>query len=169
VSSSVYMFLAPGLDFGGTEGVGTRFNVLRFHTSFRRYRERSVPFSCLAISDSFSYVLRASGPVFMFCAPGPVPGGTKGAESNFHVLRSRTRFQRYRWRRVPFSCFALSNSFSTIPRAPCPVFMFYAPKLFFGGNKGVGSCFHVFRSRTRFQRYRGRQDPFFMFWAPRLV
>jgi hypothetical protein len=93
-SGPVDMFLATGLVFGGTKGVETRFNVLRFQTRFRQYRERRVPFSCLAISDSFSYVLRASGPVFMFCTPGPVSGGTKGVESNFHVSRSRTRCRR---------------------------------------------------------------------------
>jgi hypothetical protein len=68
----------------------------------------------------------------MFCAPELVFGGTKGAGSHFHVLRSMTRFRRRRVRRVPFSCFA-------------------RPELFFGGTEGVGSHLHVFHFRTRFR------------------
>jgi hypothetical protein len=122
------MFCALGLVFGGTEGVGSRFRVLRAKTNFRHYRRvlfscmrsrahfllyrgRRVPFSCLALPDSFSTLLRASAPVFMFCAPGRVFGGTEGVGSRFHVLRARTNFQRYRGRPVPFSCFALPDIF----------------------------------------------------------
>jgi hypothetical protein len=36
-------------------------------------------------------------------APGLVLGGTEGVRSRFHVLRSRTRFRRYRGCRVPSS------------------------------------------------------------------
>jgi hypothetical protein len=43
------MFNAPELFFGGTEGVGSRFRVLRSRTCFRRYRGRPVPFSCFAL------------------------------------------------------------------------------------------------------------------------
>jgi hypothetical protein len=153
-------------------------------------------FSCFALLDSFSAVSRASGPVFMFCAPGPVFGGTDGVGSHFHVLssqshtqgvgfriyvlRSRTRCRRYRGRRAFFSCFALPDL--------CPVFMFCAPGLFFGGTEGVGSPFFVFRSRTRCRRYRGRwvnfscfalldsfsavsraSGPVFIFCAPRPI
>jgi hypothetical protein len=182
------MFCAPGLIFGGTEGVGSRFHVLRSLARFRRYRGRRVPFSCFALPDSFSAVQRASGPVFMFCAPGLVFGGTEGVVSRFHVLRPRTRFRRYRGRRVPFSCYALLDSFSGVPSASGPVFMFCALGLIFGGNEGVGSRFHVLRSLTRFRRYRGRPVPFscfalrdsfsavqwasgpvFMFCSPRIV
>jgi hypothetical protein len=104
----VFMFCAPGLVFYGTEGVCTRFHVLRFRTRFRRYRGRPfpftcfrryrgrrVPFSCFALPDSFSVVLGASGPVFLFCAHGLAFGGTDGVGSLFHVLRSRTHFRRY--------------------------------------------------------------------------
>jgi hypothetical protein len=55
--------------------------------------------------------IEAVGPVFMFCALGLIFGGTEGAGSSFHVLRSRARFGRYRGRCVPFSCFALPDSF----------------------------------------------------------
>jgi hypothetical protein len=51
----------------------------------------------------------------MFCAPGLVFYGTEGVGSCFHVLRVQTRFSRYRGHWVPFSCFALLDSFSTIP------------------------------------------------------
>jgi hypothetical protein len=102
----VFMFSASGHIFGGTEGVGSLFHVLRSRTRFRQYRGRRVPFSRFALPDSFSAVPRASGPFFMFCAPGLVFDGTEGVGSLFHVLRSRTRFRRYRVRRVPFSCFA---------------------------------------------------------------
>jgi hypothetical protein len=165
------MFCAPGLICGGTEGVGSRFHFLRARTHFRRYRGRPVLFlfcaprtffwrcrghmllfSCFALSDSFSAVSRASGPVLMFCAPGLIFGGSEGVGSPFHVLHSRTRFRRYRGRPVPFSFFALLESFSAVPRASGPVFMFCAPGLIFGGTRGVGSRFHVSRSRTGFRR-----------------
>jgi hypothetical protein len=102
-SGPIFIFYTPGLVFGGTEGVGSRFHILRSRTSFRRYRGRPVPFSRSAPSDSFSAEPRASVPVFMFCAPFLVFGGTEGVGSCFHVLRARTHFRRYRGRRVPFS------------------------------------------------------------------
>jgi hypothetical protein len=68
-SGLFFMFCAPGLVFGGTEGVRSRFHVLRSWTRFRPNRGRQVSFSCFAITDSFSAVLSASGPVFMFYAP----------------------------------------------------------------------------------------------------
>jgi hypothetical protein len=190
------MFCAPGLVLGGIEGVRSRFNVLRSRTHFRRYRGRRVSFSTFALPDSFWAVPSESGPVFMFCTPGLVLGGTEGVGSRFHVLRfkdsfsaiprasgsvfmfcapglvfcdtegvgfrfhvlpSRTRFRRFRGRLVSFSCFALPDSFSTVPRATCPILMFCAPILVFDGTVGVGSHFHFLRSRTRFQWYRGRR------------
>jgi hypothetical protein len=154
------MFCAPGLIFGGTEGVRSRIHDLRARTRFRRYRGLRVPFSCFARPDTFSVVPRASGPVFIFCAPGLVFGGTEGVGSRIHVLRSRTRFRRYRGRRVPFSYFVLPDSFSAVPRTSGPIFMICAPELFFGGTEGVVSRFHVLRSRTRFRRFRGRRVPF---------
>jgi hypothetical protein len=150
------MFCAPGLVFGRTEGVGSRFHVLSARTHFRRYRGRRVLFSCIALPDSLSAVPSTSGPVFMFCAPGLVVGGAECVGSLFHVLRDRTRFRRYRGRCVPFLYFAFRNSFSAVPRACGPVFMFCAPGLVFDSTEGVRSRFHALRSRTCFRRYRGR-------------
>jgi hypothetical protein len=150
------MFCAPGLFFGGTEGVGFLFHVLRSRTHFRQCPVRRVPFSCFALPDSFSAVLSASHPIFMFCAHGLIFGGTEGVGFLFHALRSRTHFQRYRGRRVPFTCFALPDSFSSVRRVSNLVFMFCAPGLIFGGTEGVGSHFHVLRSRNLFRRCRGR-------------
>jgi hypothetical protein len=161
-SGPFFMFCALGLIFGRIEGVGSRFHVLRARTlfrpyrgcrvplsclarqtHFRRYRGRRVPFSCFALPDSFSAVPRASGPVFLFCAPELVFDGTEGVRSRFNVLRVRTRFRRYRGRRVPFSCFASTDTFSTVTSVSGPVFMFGAPGLFFGRTEGVGYRFQV--------------------------
>jgi hypothetical protein len=106
---------------------GSRFIFLRARTRFRRYRGRWISFSFFTLPDSFSTVPRASGPVFMFCAPGLIFGVTEGVGSRFHVLRSRTRFWRYRERRVPFPCFSLLDIFSAVPRSSVPVFIFCAP------------------------------------------
>jgi hypothetical protein len=152
-SGPVLMFCASGLIFGGTEGVGCRFHVLRARTRFRRYRRRRVPFECFALPNSSSAVRRASGHVFMYCALGLVFDGTEGVGSRFYVLHARTHFQRYRRRLVPFSCFALPDTFSAVRRASGLVFMFCAPELIFDRSEGVRSNFHVLRSRTRFRRY----------------
>jgi hypothetical protein len=85
----------------------------------------------------------ALSPVFLFCAPELIFGGTVGVGSFFNVLRSRTHFRRYRGRRVMFSCFALPDSYSAVPRALGPFFMFRAPKHIFGGTVGVRSFFLV--------------------------
>jgi hypothetical protein len=138
--------------FDGIGDVGSRFQVLRARTHLRRYRGRPVPFSCFARLDSFSAVSRASGPVFMFCASGLIFGGAESIRSRFHVLRSRTCFRRCRVRRVPFSCFVRPGSFLVFPRATSPVFMLCASGLVFGGTEGVGSRFHVLRTRTYFRR-----------------
>jgi hypothetical protein len=53
----------------------------------------------------------ASGPVFLFCAPGPALGGIAGVGSRFYVLRSQTHFWRYRGLQVSFSYFALQDPF----------------------------------------------------------
>jgi hypothetical protein len=156
----IFMFCAPGLVFGGTEGVWSYFHVLRSRTYFRRYRVRRVPFSCFVPPNSFSAVPRATGPVSIFYASGLVFDGTEGVASRFHVLRSRSRFWRYGGRRVPFSCFARPDSFQVVPRASVPVFMFCSPGLIFDSTEGVGSRFHILRSRTYCRRYRGRRFPF---------
>jgi hypothetical protein len=69
-------------------------------------------------------------------------------------------------RRVPFSCFALHDSFSTVPRASNVVFMFCALGLEFSGAECVWSHFHVLISRTRFRRYGGCSVPFSFFARP---
>jgi hypothetical protein len=181
----VFNFCAPGLIFGGTEGVGSRINVLRFRTHFggargigscflilrsqtcfRRYQRSRVPFSCFARPDSFSTVPRAPGPVFMFCAPIIVFGGAECVVSRFHVLRSRTHFRRNQGRPVRFFCFARPDSFSVVPRASGPVFMFCTPGHVFGGIGGVGPRFLILRARTSFRRYGGRRVPFSCFALP---
>jgi hypothetical protein len=162
-SGPIFMICASGLIFGGTEGVGSRFLVLHSRIRFGRYEGRQISFSCFALPDLFTAVPRASGPIFMFCALGIVFGGTEGVGSCFHVLRSRIRFRWYRGRRDTFSCFALTDSFSAVPRASDPVFMFCAPGLVFDGIGGVGSCYNVLRARTHIRRYRGRRVPFSCF------
>jgi hypothetical protein len=171
-SGPVFIFNVPVLVFGGTEGVGSRFHVLRSRTRFRRYRGRRVSFSCFALPDSFSVVPRSCEPVFMFSAPGHVFGDIEGVGFLFHILRSRTHFRRYRGRRVQLTCFALPDSFSSVPRASGPVFLFCTPGLVFDGFECVGSRFRVLRARTHFrrsrasgpvfmfERYRGRRVPF---------
>jgi hypothetical protein len=176
------MFRAPRLVLGATEGVISHFHIFHSQTCFRRYRWNQVSFSCFALPDLFWAVPMALGLVFMFCAPEPVLGGTDGVRSRFHVLRSRTRFGRYRWHQVPFSCFALPDSFSVVPRASTsifmfhtpdsflavprssgPVFMFYAPGIVFGGTEGVEFRFNVWRFHVGFRRYRGRRVLFSYF------
>jgi hypothetical protein len=148
-------------------------------TFFRRSRGRRVSFSCFAFLDTFSAILRALGPVLMFCAPGLIFGETEGVGSHFHVVRSRTHFRRCGGRLVPFSCFVLPYSFSavprksgnvfkfarldsssTVPRVSNLAFMFCSPGHVFGGAELVVSRFHVLCARTHFHRSRGRLVPF---------
>jgi hypothetical protein len=166
VSDPVFMFCAPGLVFGGTEGIGSLFHVLRSQTRYRRNRGRWVPFfiSCppVLVFDSTEGV----GSCFHVLRAGLVFGRAEGVGSSFHVLCTRTRFRRCRVRRVPFSRFALPDSFSAVPRSSGPVFMFCPPRLIFDGTEGVGSRFHVFLSRSRFRRYRGSRVHFSCFARP---
>jgi hypothetical protein len=132
-------------------------------------RRASAPVFMFSLPDTFSAVPRASCPVFLFCVPALVFGDNEDVGSRFYVLRSRIHFQQYRGRRVPFLCFARPNSFSVIPRALGPIFIFSAPGLVFDGIKGVGSRFHVLSARTHFRWYRGCRVPFFIFCAPELI
>jgi hypothetical protein len=152
-SSLIFKFCAPVPVFDSSEGVGSSFHVLRSRTRFRQYQECRVQFSCSALPDPFLAIPRALSLVFIFCAPGLIFGGTKGARSSFNVLRSLTYFRWYRGRRVQFSCLALPNPFSAVPRASSRVFMFFAPEIIFGRIEGVRSNFHVLRFQTRFRRY----------------
>jgi hypothetical protein len=102
----------------------------------------------------------------MFCVPVLVFSDTEGVGSCFHVLRARTHFRLYRWRLLPFSCFALTDMFLAVWRALGPVFMFYATELIFDDTKGVGSRFHVLSARTRIRRCEGRRAPFSYFALP---
>jgi hypothetical protein len=181
-SGPIYMYCALGLFLGVTEGVGSRFHVWRSRTRYERYRGRHVSFSSFVLPDSFSTVLRASGLICMFCGIILFLSGIEAVGARFQVLRSRAHFWRYRGSRVPFRCFALPDSFSTVPRpsgldfmfcapghlwalprASGPVFMFYAPRLVSGGTEGIGYRFQVFRSRTRFLRYGRRRGSFSCF------
>jgi hypothetical protein len=167
-------FVRPNF-FGGPEGDRSRVHVLRDGTHFWRYGGRQVPFSCFARLNLFSTVSRV-------LAPRVVSRGTEGVGSRFHVLLSLTRFQQFRGRRdpfscfarpdsfrryrghlVPFSCFALPDIFSVVLSASCPILMFCASGLIFGGTEGVQSHFHVLRSQTCFRWCRVRRVSFSCF------
>jgi hypothetical protein len=185
VSGSLFMFCALGLVFGDTGGVRSRFHVLRARIHFRRYRRHPLPFSCFALTNTFSVVRTGSFPVFTFCVPELMFNGTYGVVFRFHILRSWTRLRRLRGRGVPFSCFAIPDSFSAVLRASRLVFMFCAPghvfgssegvgsrfqilrsRTRYGGTEGIGTHFHVLRSRIRFRRLRGRRVPFSCIASP---
>jgi hypothetical protein len=119
--------------------------------------------------------MSSAGSVFMYCAPGLVFtffahglvfGGTGCVESRFLILFARILFRRYRGRRVPFSCYPRSDSFSAVPNESGPVFMFCALVLIFGSTEGVRSRFHFLHTRTHFLWYRGRRVPFSCFSLP---
>jgi hypothetical protein len=164
-SCAVLMYCRSGLVFGGTEGVGSRFHVLRAQTHFRRYRGCRLPFSCFARPDSFLAVPWESDPVLMSCAPVLVFSCIEGVG--------------------PVFMFCAPRHVSSVPRASGPVIMFCAPGLFFGGTDGVGrdlmfcapglifggtdgvgSRSHVLHAHTLFRRYRGCQVPFSCFACP---
>jgi hypothetical protein len=132
-SGHVFMFCAPVLIFGGTAGIESRFHILRARTHFRRYRGRRsrfhiirsrtcfrrcggrrVLYSCFALLDTFSAVLRASGPVFMFARQNSFSLEPRVSAPVFMFFRSRTHFRRYGGCRVPFSYFARPDSFSAV-------------------------------------------------------
>jgi hypothetical protein len=152
---------ARRLFFDGTEGIQSHFHAFRSRTCFRRPRGLRVPFSCFALPDMFSAIPWPSGPIFMFFTSGDVFDETEGVNSRFHVLGSRTHFSWYRGRRVMFSCFDLTDSFSVVwrvsglifmfcaprhisavLRASGPIFMFCAPGHIFGVTEGVGLNFN---------------------------
>jgi hypothetical protein len=82
-SFPVLMVCASRAVFDVADSVGSSYHVLRSRTRFRRCRVRQVQFSCFALPYSFSTVSRASGPVFIFCAPRPDLDGTEGVTSSF--------------------------------------------------------------------------------------
>jgi hypothetical protein len=159
----------PELVFVGTEGVGSRFHVLRSRTRFRRCRGRRGPFSCFARPDSFSAMSRASGHVFIFRAPGLIFDSPECVESRFHILRALTHFRRYRGRRVQFSRFVRPDSFSAVPRASGPVFMSCALGLIFDGTEGVRSLYSYFALLDSFSTVPRSSGPDFLFCATGLI
>jgi hypothetical protein len=165
-SGPFFIFCAPGLIFGGTEGVGSCFQVLRSRSRFRRFQERRVQFSCFSLPNSFSVEPWALGPIFIFCTLVLIFIGTEGLETRIHVFCSQTSFRRNPRRRVELSCFPLPDEFSAIEGASSPVFMFCAPEHVFAGTESLVSCIHVFRSWTHFRRYRGRWVPLSCFALP---
>jgi hypothetical protein len=146
------MFLAPEHIFSGIVGVRSCFHILLSQTSFRWYLRSRVSFSCFALPNSFSVDPWASAPSFHVLRSQTRFGGTEVIGSRFNVWPTRTRFRRFRGRRVQFSCFTLPDSFSTINGASGPVFMFCAPGLVFIGTEGLESHILVYRSRTSFRR-----------------
>jgi hypothetical protein len=69
---------------------------------------------------------------------------------------------------VKFSCFDLTDSFSTVRRVPNIILMFHVSEIIFGGTEGIGSRVHVLRSRAHFRRYVGRRVPISCFAQPDL-
>jgi hypothetical protein len=157
VGSHFHVSRIETLFFSGTGGLGSLFHVLRSRTRFGQYRVHRVLFSCFKLPDPFWAEQRTPSIIFKFHGTRHVFRCTEGVGTCFHVSRYRTRFGRYR---VPFSCFALPDSFSSVPRTSGPVFMVRASRLIFSGTGGVGSSLQVLRSQTRFGLYRGRQVPF---------
>jgi hypothetical protein len=162
----VFKFCAPIIVFGGAEDLGFRLHILRSRTHFRRYRGRRVPSSCFALLDSFSTLMRKSGPVFIFCARGPILGGTEVVRSSFHVSHTRNHFGRYRGAVSHFHVLRSRLHFLRYRGRPVSFFMFCTFRLVFGGTEGIGVPFHVLRSRIRLARYGGRRVPWSCFALP---
>jgi hypothetical protein len=139
----VIMFCNPGLVFGGTEGVRSRFHVLCSLTHFR-------PIFMFCASGLVFDGTEGVRSFFMFCTPLLVFADTEGVGSRLHVLRSQIHFRRYRGRHVPFFLFCAPGLAFAVPMVSGPVFKYCALRLIFGGTEGVGSRFHVLRSRTHF-------------------
>jgi hypothetical protein len=167
-SSPIFMFCAHGLIFGRTEGFRSRYHDLQSRIRIRRYREHRVPFSHFALLDSFSAVPRASGPVFMLCAPGLVYGGTEGVGYHFHVMRARTHFRRYRGSAVLLSSFALPGIFLAVPSASGHVFMFCTPRLV-SAVPSATSTVIMFYAPGIVSAVPRASGPIFMFCSPGVV
>jgi hypothetical protein len=87
---SRFHVLHAGLVFDGIEGVESRFHFLRVRTRFCLYQGRRLSFSYFALPDTFSAV--PMGPVFIFCAPRLVFGGTEAVGSVFMFCAPRLLF-----------------------------------------------------------------------------
>jgi hypothetical protein len=162
------MFCAPELVFGCTDGVRSRFHVLRPRTRFQRNRGRRVQFSCFAVPNSFSAVPRVSGPVFIFCPSGLFFGDTEGVGARFSCFARPDSFSAVPRASGPIFMFCTSGLFFGVPRVSGPVFLFCVPVLIVDGTEGVGSHFHFFAAGHIFGGRRA-SDLVFMFCAPRLI
>jgi hypothetical protein len=151
---------------GGIEVIGARILVLRSRTRFLRYRGCHGSFSCFALPDQFWEVPRPSWLVFKFFAPGHFFGGTEGIGYRIQLLRSHTRFRRYRGRRGSFSCFVLPDSFWAVSKPSGLVFKFYAPDTFLAVPRASGLVFIFCTPGQDFGRYRGLQVMFSCFALP---
>jgi hypothetical protein len=86
VSGLIFIFCAPGLIFGGTEGVGSGFQVLRSRTNFR-YRRTSLP------------PKMGPGAPNMITVPGALRTTHNGSESvKYENMTRRPRYGRKRVR-----------------------------------------------------------------------
>jgi hypothetical protein len=162
VSGVIFKFCTPGPILGCTEG-------------------GLVPFSCFALLYSFWAVPRVSGVVFKFCTLGPILGGTEGGLVQFLCFALQDSYSKIPRVSGPVSYFALPDSFLAVPRASGAesslyftllgsfsmipwasgsVLMCCAPELVSDGIEGVGTRFHVLRSRARFGRNRGQRVQF---------
>jgi hypothetical protein len=146
-STLIFMFCVPRIVSFGTKVVESRFPILKSRTFF-------------ALPGTFSAVRRLSALDFKFCASRLIFDTIEVVSTRFYVLRARTSFQLYRGHWVLFLYFTLPDSFSAALGSSGSVFMFCAPGLIFDGIEGVGSHFHILRSRTHFRRYRGRRFSF---------
>jgi hypothetical protein len=105
----------------------------------------------------------------MFYVPGHIFGSAEGDGSCFPDLRSRTHFQRFRGRRVPFSSFAHTYLFSAVSWASTPIFLFCAPELVFGWYRGRWVPFLCFALTDSFSAVLRTSGPVFMFCIPGLI
>jgi hypothetical protein len=134
------MFCAPIFVLCRTEGVGSRFHILRSRTLFQRYRGRRVQFLFFCFRTCFRWYRRCRV--------------------------SFSLFRRYRRCQVPFSCIALPDLFGSVQRSSGPIFIFCDLGLAFDGTEGAGPRFHVLRSKNRLGLYQGRRVPFSSFELP---
>jgi hypothetical protein len=142
--------------------------ILMFHAPEQVFDGTESSFSCSALSDSFSAVLRASGPVFLLCPPGLVFDGSKGVDIVF-MFAIQDSFGAVSRASSPIFMFCAPVLIFDGTRASGPVFLFYAPGLVFDDTEGVRFRFHALRSLARFGHYRWRRVQFSCFCALGLV
>jgi hypothetical protein len=104
----------------------------------------------------------------MFCAPELIFDGTDGVGSRFLFCRSQTRIRRCEGRRVPFSYFALSDTFRRFRGHRFPFSCFALPYMFSAVARASGPVFK-FCALGHVSTVQRASGPIFMFCAPRLV